>query len=76
MNKQVTISFNEYCDKVNEEIEMDITYSKISQIGTLLTGYKKSTSKCNKVTDEECEYYNKTNHCPIYEREPIVRKDL
>lgn len=74
MKTKVEVNFTEYCDKVEDEIDMSIDYIEVLRIGTLSKEYKRDDFSCDIGEEKECEYY-KTPHCPIYKKVPIVRKD-
>lgn len=76
MKTKVSVNITEYCDKIENDINMIIDYVEIPRLGVMSSEYKKGGFNCSIGSDGECEYYNKTNHCPIYEEKPITRKDI
>ncbi len=63
------VTIDEYCDIVKKEIEMDIDYNEIPILGKLSKEYKRGGFVCS---NEDCNI----KHCPIYEKQSVIKKDL
>lgn len=65
--------FNGYCPTQEVEYEVEIIYSHVPIMGNKIIEHKKHKFYCDYADEHDCNF---VNNCPIYEKAPMVLKDL